>query len=55
MNCRFGGHYLFSHLTGADFPNVIRKLLSNEKIDETTINMNSGIIESKDLVFVRLQ
>lgn len=33
MNCRFGGQYPFSHLSGTDFPKVLIDLLDGKKPD----------------------
>jgi carbamoyl-phosphate synthase large subunit len=50
MNCRFGGHYPFSHLSGVDFPAQIVRWCCNEKTDEKLLRFTDGILMTKDLV-----
>ena len=50
MNCRFGGQYPFSHLSGVDFPAQIVRWLNNEKTEESLLQFKEGLLIAKDLV-----
>lgn len=54
MNCRFGGQYPFSHLSGVNFPKAIINMLNNEKIDPEFLLPKFGIIGFKDLIPVKI-
>lgn len=49
MNCRFGGHYPFSHLAGADLPLAIVKWLSNETPDKKLFQIHYNVQGIKDI------
>lgn len=50
MNCRFGGHYPFSHLAGVDFPAQIISWCRNEGTNEDFLRFTKGLVMTKDLV-----
>ena len=50
MNCRFGGQYPFSHLSGVDFPAQIIKWCNNENTDEQFLRSEKGLLLAKDIV-----
>lgn len=54
MNCRFGGHYPFSHLAGVDFPRQIIRWLNHCPTDEKLITPQIGLIACKEIVPVVL-
>ena len=55
-NCRFGGHYTFSHLAGADFPKQIVEWLMGNPTSKDNITVNVGIKGVKELEFpVRIE
>lgn len=54
MNCRFGGLYPFSHLSGVDFPAQIVRWLDNLPTDEKLIIPQYNIIACKELLPVIL-
>ena len=54
MNCRFGGQYPFSHLSGVDFPAQVVRWLNNLSTDEKLVTPQFGIIACKDLLPVIL-
>jgi len=53
MNCRFGGQYPFSHLSGVDFPKAIIKMVNKEEIDPEFLTPTYGVIGFKDLLPVK--
>jgi len=50
MNCRFGGQYPFSHLSGVDFPALIIKWCNGEETDEKLLRFREGVLAVKDLL-----
>jgi carbamoyl-phosphate synthase large subunit len=50
MNCRFGGQYPFSHLSGVDFPAQIIRWCNNEKTDEKLLHFQEGLLLAKNIV-----
>jgi carbamoyl-phosphate synthase large subunit len=54
MNCRFGGQYPFSHLSGVDFPAQIVRWLEGLPIDEKLITPQYNITACKELLPVIL-
>jgi carbamoyl-phosphate synthase large subunit len=50
MNCRFGGHYPFSHLAGANLPRAIIKWLQNEEPEEALLKIEYGVEGAKDIL-----
>jgi len=50
MNCRFGGHYPFSHLAGANLPLAILKWLQNEKPQNELFKIKYGTEGIKDIL-----
>lgn len=55
MNCRFGGQYPFSHLSGVDFPKQIINWLEGGKTDISLLSPQVGIIGCKELCPVILK
>ncbi len=55
LNPRFGGGYPTSHLAGADFPNLIIKMIKGEKNYSQIGNFQSGIIMMKEYNIVQWQ
>ncbi len=49
INSRFGGHYPFSHLAGANIPEAIIKWLNNEIPDNRVFRIKYGINGMKDI------
>ena len=49
MNCRFGGQYPFSHLSGVDFPSQITAWLRGERTNEKYITPSIGTISCKEI------
>lgn len=49
MNCRFGGQYPFSHLSGVDFPKQIINWLEGRTTDSNLITPTIGVESCKDL------
>ena len=49
MNCRFGGQYPFSHLSGVDFPAQIIRWLNNLPTDKQLVKSQCSITATKDL------
>lgn len=49
MNCRFGGHYPFSHLAGANLPLAIIMWLKNEVPDERLFQIQYNVHGTKDI------
>ena len=54
MNCRFGGQYPFSHLSGVDFPAQIVRWLNDLSTDDKLINSKYDIVACKELTPVIL-
>ena len=54
MNCRFGGQYPFSHLSGVDFPAQIIRWLNNLSTEEKFITPKCSITACKELMPVIL-
>ncbi|MCF2625519.1 ATP-grasp domain-containing protein [Fusobacterium perfoetens] len=55
MNARFGGGYPFSHLAGANLPEVIIKWLKNEKLDDNKdLKIQYNVIGQKDIKIIKL-
>lgn len=52
MNCRFGGQYPFTHLSGVDVPLQIIKWLNGEKTDMSLLKQTNGIKGCKELTTV---
>jgi len=50
MNCRFGGLYPFSHLSGVDFPSQIVRWLCGLSTDEKLITPKQYVTACKDLL-----
>jgi carbamoyl-phosphate synthase large subunit len=50
INCRFGGQYPFSHLSGVDFPAQIIRWCNNEETDEKLLQFQEGLLLTKDLI-----
>ena len=50
LNARFGGHYPFSHLAGANIPKAIISWLNNEEPDVDLFTINYGVQGAKDIV-----
>jgi len=50
MNCRFGGHYPFAHLAGANIPLAIVNWLQGSKPDEKLFNVRFGTEGIKDII-----
>ncbi|MFA6677801.1 MAG: ATP-grasp domain-containing protein [Bacteroidales bacterium] len=50
MNCRFGGQYPFSHLSGVDFPKQILLWLEGKGTDPELVTPKIGIKGCKDIV-----
>lgn len=50
LNCRFGGQYPFSHLSGVDFPKQIINWLEGNKNDIKLLTVTKLITACKDLV-----
>lgn len=55
LNCRFGGQYPFSHLSGANFPEIIINLLQNKVLNKSDISVRYNTMGSKDLSIKQLQ
>lgn len=49
MNCRFGGHYPFSHLAGANVPLAIIKWLRGEIPEDSLFKIKYGVQGIKDI------
>jgi len=49
MNCRFGGHYPFFHLAGANLPLAIIKWLNGEFADKELFEIRDGVEGIKDI------
>jgi carbamoyl-phosphate synthase large subunit len=54
MNCRFGGQYPFSHLSGVDFPAQIIRWVNNLSTENELITPQIGIIACKEILPVVL-
>lgn len=50
MNCRFGGHYPFSHIAGANLPVAIVKWIAGEVVNSDYFNIEYGVTGYKDMV-----
>jgi len=50
MNCRFGGQYPFSHISGVDFPKQIISWISGGHTELNYITPKVGIRSCKDLI-----
>ncbi|MCE8465159.1 ATP-grasp domain-containing protein [Bacteroides nordii] len=55
MNCRFGGQYPFSHLSGVDFPKQIINWLQGGKTDISLLSPQIGVMGCKELCPVVLK
>jgi len=55
MNCRFGGHYPFSHIAGSDIPLAIIKWLKNEIPEKKIFEIKYGIKGIIDIDIVNLR
>ena len=55
LNCRFGGQYPFSHLSGVDFPKQIIEWLNGNGTSAEYITPTIGIKSCKDLTPVVLR
>lgn len=55
MNCRFGGQYPFSHLSGVNFPKAIINMLLNEPVGNELLKYSAGTVGIKDLVPIKLK
>ncbi|MGI6322516.1 MAG: ATP-grasp domain-containing protein [Bacteroidales bacterium] len=53
MNCRFGGHYPFSHLAGANLPLAIVKWISGKVVEKSLFDIEYGIEGYKEIVIKR--
>jgi carbamoyl-phosphate synthase large subunit len=49
MNARFGGHYPFSHLAGANLPLAIIKWLKGEPVEKKLLEIRYGVEGFKDI------
>lgn len=49
MNCRFGGQYPFSHLSGVNFPRQIIQWVKGKKTDWSLITPKVGTVGCKDI------
>jgi carbamoyl-phosphate synthase large subunit len=54
MNCRFGGQYPFSHLSGVNYPMQIINWLNNNPTDYKLLNYKNDIIACKEILPVIL-
>ncbi len=54
MNCRFGGGYPFSHLSGANLPGAIIKWLNNGPAESGFFKIKDGITSRKDATPITL-
>lgn len=50
MNCRFGGHYPFSHLAGANLPLAIVKWISGKVVERSLFDIQYGVEGYKEIV-----
>jgi len=50
MNCRFGGHYPFSHLSGANIPLAIVMWLLNKEPPKSLFKLNYGVKGIKEII-----
>lgn len=50
MNCRFGGHYPFSHLAGANLPLAIVKWISGKVVERSLFDIEYGVEGYKEIV-----
>lgn len=53
MNARFGGHYPFSHLAGANIPEAIIKWLNHEVPNQNVFKIDDGVIGIKNIVPIK--
>ena len=49
MNCRFGGHYPFSHLAGANIPKAIINWIKGKGVDNKLFNITIGVESLKEI------
>jgi carbamoyl-phosphate synthase large subunit len=49
MNPRFGGGYPVSHLAGADFPQMLLRLIRGEQVEPRVGDYREGIVMMKSL------
>lgn len=49
MNARFGGHYPFSHLAGANLPLAIIKWIRGESVEKELLEIKYGVEGVKDI------
>ncbi len=54
LNCRFGGQYPFSHLSGVDFPKAIIRMVNKEEIGDKLLTPSYGVVGFKDIVPVKV-
>lgn len=52
-NPRFGGHYPFAHLAGANVPRFLLSCVSGTKIDSDDLRARPGITHYKEIAFSR--
>lgn len=49
MNCRFGGQYPFSHISGVDVPKQIVKWLAGQQTDWDLLHIKTGVVACKEI------
>ncbi len=50
LNCRFGGHYPFSHIAGVNLPKAIVKWIAGEVVNKDYFDIEYGVTGFKEMV-----